>query len=175
MPPRMHPLSCGSPPLAVSRSLPPPFAHPPSLTPRLLSHFRSSLYRSLPIFIAYSSFPFGSYSIHVSPPAPFIAFGSAIGFDHVAPPSVLSTTPEPVSTNRCLPSLPNTGPYRPSFMAHTFFHVSPLSLVLMSAPSTSQYSLPSCQRGSAWALPLPTGLYCPTSFHVSPPLVVRRR
>src|SRR5436309_3269497 len=139
----------------------------------MLSHFRSSLYRSLPIFIAYSSFPFGSYSIHASPPAPFIAFGSAIGFDHVSPPSVLSTTPAPVSTNRCLPSLPNTGPYRPSFKAHTFFHVSPLSLVLMSAPSTSQYSTPSCQRGSACALWLPTGPHSPAASHVLPPSVVR--
>src|SRR5262245_32391676 len=42
-------------------------------------------------------------------------------------------------------------------------------------PSTSQYSLPSCQRGSAWALPEPTGLCCPHGAHVLPPSVVRSR
>src|SRR5207249_10300775 len=74
-------------------------------------------YNSEPIFITYSTSPTGSYSSHVSGDTPFSSFGTGIGSDHLSPPSVLSTTPAPVSTNRCFASFPPTGPYRPSFTA----------------------------------------------------------
>src|SRR5438094_186785 len=45
----------------------------------------------------------------------------------------------------------------------------------MSAPSTSQYNTPSRSRGRAWALPVPTGLYCPHGNQVRPASAVRTR
>src|SRR5262245_895077 len=76
-------------------------------------------------------------------------------------------TPVPVSTRRCLASLPKTGPKRAPLRSHTFDQLAPLSVDLISAPSTSQYRAPSCQRGRATADPSPAG---PNDL---PPSVVR--
>src|SRR5207253_1464893 len=69
---------------------------------------------SPPVFMTYRMSFFGSYSIQVRPSPAFRSFGSAIGFDQVVPPSVLSTMPALVSLNRCLASLPLTRPWSAS-------------------------------------------------------------
>ncbi len=89
---------------------------------------------------------------------PFNSFGGAIGFDHVVPPSALSTTPVPVSTNIRLASVPKTGPERASFSADTVRQVAPRSPDAISSFSTSQYKVSPRHFGWAWALAAPTGL-----------------
>src|SRR5437763_7918686 len=99
----------------------------------------------------------GSYSIHVSADTPLSSAGGATGFDHDAPPSVLSTTPPPVRTNICFGSLPKMGPYRPSFRSPTFSHVLPASVVRIREASVSQYRASFRCFGSAVAVWSPHG------------------
>src|SRR5579884_375340 len=77
--------------------------------------------------------------------------------------------PAPVSTNSCFASLPNTGPNRPSLRSHTFFQLSPRSVVAIRASSVSQYSVSPCQCGRALTL------YAPHGCQLLPPSVVRMR
>src|SRR5262249_9144619 len=71
----------------------------------VVCHFRrASLYRSLPCCMRYSTSFVASYPTQVCEVITK-SLGSAMGSNHVAPPSVLSLMPLSDRANRCLESL----------------------------------------------------------------------